>query len=248
MDQNLNVSKNEFNGLLLHKHNVKVIADAIEKGTAPFLMQNGKIDTNPIYSLNNGICLGDMNLLLVKIKQQEIGTKSNVVGTFTTLDSLKILPKEKSSGTAYTFRNSKDEYKTARFYFPEETKEPAKMQEMNFKIKYPPHLENKTYKVETASDYLPAYYAAAESGLKIQVTPEIIEDFKKEILAVAKNELAKEKDKNISSSLRNYCVQADVKAKEIIKSFKEQKVENKTENSKTKEKAKQYKRNNEIER
>lgn len=216
-------TKNAFSEYYIQLHNVKVLKEAVENGTAPFLPNsNGVIDTNPIYNLNNGICVNDMNLLLLKCKQAEMGITSNVVGTHHTLQSLKTAPASKDKGLSYVWRDDDKKYHTARYYFPEDLKEPEKMQEKSFKVKFPQKLNNQTISVTKGSDYLPAYFAACESGLKLNVSKEVIEEFKKEFIAVAANNLEKKNDKekeikNMIPSLRSYCVNADITAKEIIK-------------------------------
>lgn len=224
MDQIKNLS---FNGALLAKHNAKLIQTAVENGTAPFLPDSqGKINPVPVYNLNTGFIVPDENLVLLQMKQKEMGFASNVVGTFNTIQEAGTEIGGKMSegyGTHYVFKNSKNEFSVGTFYFPEETKAPEKVLELNKKIKYPQKLQDKSFEIKDVQSYLPAYFAACKSGISLTVSPEVTEQFKSELLTVIKNDLSvKNKNPEIPST-KSYFSNADYKSSAVIAAVKENK-------------------------
>lgn len=68
------------------------------------------------------------------------------------------------------------------------------------------------------------YIAACKSGASLEVSPEVAEQFKQNISAVCKNELAKNVEKTQGMpSLSEFLYNADVKANEIVKSVEKEK-------------------------
>lgn len=257
MDQIISSNnKTEFGPYYINLHNIKTLKEAVENGTASFLADsNGKVNTAPIYNANNGVCLGNIDLLIVKEHQKNLETNCDYVGTFKTQEKLGLQPAGKKVGCSYVWKEAdKKVYHDAKFYFPIEFTEPDKFTKEAFKVQFPPRLTDKTFKVENGADYLPAYYAACESGLNIEVSQKALEEFKTEFVSIAENNLKRSQNQNpeISASLRDYCIKADIKAKDIIKSFnvskeqkKEQKVEKQQSNTQ-KPKAKKIERDQEV--
>lgn len=221
MDQIKNVS---FNGALLAKHNAKLLQTAIENGTAPFLPDaNGKINTKPIYNMNTGFIVQDLNLVVLQIKQNEMGYESNKVCTYNTLQAAGTEVAGKGMGTHYVFKNKDNDFAVGTFFFPEEAKAPSKINDLNFVLKYPQQLQDKSFEIKDVQSYMPAYFAACKSGFSLSVSPEVTEQFKTELLSVIKNDLSvKEKNPEIPST-KSYFSTADYKSGVVIAAVKNDK-------------------------
>ena len=78
---------------------------------------------------------------------------------------------------------------------------------------------------EGTENWLLMYIAACKSGASVEVSPEVAEQFKQNISAVCKNELAKTPEEKIQGvpSLNELLYNADVKANEIVKSVEKEK-------------------------
>ena len=66
------VSKNEFNGYWIPKHNAKVMKEGIDKNTAPFLPnKDGTIKAVPIYNASTGYVLPATRLIPAQIEKEK---------------------------------------------------------------------------------------------------------------------------------------------------------------------------------
>ena len=90
------------------------------------------------------------------------------------------------------------------------------------KINQPTNLKGLSLTIESAEpvEYLGSYIAACKSGMNLSVSPEIAEDFKKNIMVNVNNDLkkAENRDKSIDS-VGNILFNADRRGTEILKTF-----------------------------
>ena len=88
------------------------------------------------------------------------------------------------------------------------------------KINQPTNLKGLSLTIESAEpvEYLGSYIAACKSGMNLSVSPEIAEDFKKNIMVNVNNDLkkAENRDKSIDS-VGNILFNADKRGTEILK-------------------------------
>lgn len=237
------VSEKQFNGFFVPNHNAKIINDAIENGTAPFLPDNtGKINAEPIINGNTGFCLNAKDLIPLLIEK---GDRSNMVGTFKTVQNAGTRVIDGEKGFFYNFQKEDKTVGTAQFFFPEQTQAPEVVKNaINAKMNkaYPkgfPKL-NKTLEITSAEPevYLANYVAACKTGASLSVSPEIAEEFKQNITPLLKNQTAKFENKNQEmETLGNFMFKVDQKANEISKKlFEEVKLENKKQYAQTQKK------------
>lgn len=220
---NNSVSEKQFNGFFVPNHNAKLIRDAIENGSAPFLPdENGNVKTNPIFNGNTGFCLNAKDLIPLQIIQ---GENSNMVATYKTVQNAGTRVKDGEKGFFYNFQREDKTVGTAQFFFPEQTENPEVVKETvlkNVTKAYKngiPNL-NKTIEITSAEpeDYLGSYVAACKSGATLKVNPEIAEEFKKNFTAVLDNQLSKKTDRNAEiDTLSNFMFKVDQKANSINK-------------------------------
>ena len=78
----------------------------------------------------------------------------------------------------------------------------------NVQIKQPQRLQNVTFKINTPEAYLPMYLAAAKSGAKLEVSPEVVKEFTNQL----KDICVKEK-----TNLHDVLFAADLEANKIVK-------------------------------
>ena len=84
------VSKNEFNGFWIPRHNAKVMKQGFENNKAPFLPDaSGNIKVDPIYNSATGYCLPANRLIPVQFAKMQNGYNSNVVATRTTIGGME---------------------------------------------------------------------------------------------------------------------------------------------------------------
>ena len=240
---NTSLSEKQFNGFFVPNHNAKIIRDAIENGTAPFLPDNtGKINAEPIINGNTGFCLNAKDLLPLQIIK---GENSNMVATFKTVQNAGTRVIEGEKGFFYNFQREDKSVGTAQFFFPEQTQEPevvkaAILEKMNKAYaKGFPKL-NKTLEITSAEpeEYLANYVAACKTGAKLSVNPEVAEEFKQNLAPLLKNQTARLENKNQEmETLGQFMFKVDQKANEISKElFEEVKRENKKQFAQTKKK------------
>ena len=93
------VSKQEFNGYWIPRHNAKVMKQGLEENKAPFLPDStGNIKAEPIYNMATGYCLPANRLIPVQFAKMQNGYNSNVVATRTTLGGMENSIKENEKG------------------------------------------------------------------------------------------------------------------------------------------------------
>lgn len=217
------IKKSDWNGTYVPKHTAKLIKAGIENGTAPFIPQNGQISTPLVYNANTGFALDGKDMIPVLLTKAANGYESNSVGTYNTMvGKAHTKVKQGEKGVWYNFKGKDGEFHHASYFFGEQTEHPQNFQKFaqgNFK--QPQNLSNQTIKISSSdmTEYLGAYMAACKSGAKIEVSPEIAEQFKEKIVAVADNELKRtnaEKNPAIPK-LTDLLTNADKKSIEIIK-------------------------------
>ena len=220
MDTQLNVSAKQWNGYFVPKQNAKIIKEGIESGVAPFLFNDGKINTTAIVNANNGYSLNAKELIPLQIVKAKNGYASDFVGTFQTANKAHTRIKSGEKATYYNWKDKDGNYQHAGLFFPEQTESPEKFNDFaksNLKQKY--YGTDKTISVTSPADYLGSYVAACKTGAKLEVKPEVVEAFKADLLKVCENELKRtnaERDSSIKS-LHTVLFDADKKAGEIIK-------------------------------
>lgn len=220
--QNLDISKNDWNGAYVPKHTAKLIKAGIENSTAPFIPQNGQISPQLIFNANTGFALDAKDMIPVILTKVESGYDSNAVGTYSSMGKAHTKINEGEKGVWYNFKGKDGEFHHAAYFFGEQTEHPENFKEFAQKnFKQPQNLTNETLNIESpeVTEYLGTYIAACKSGAKVEVSPEIAEQFKANILAVADNELKRtnaEKNPSIPK-MTDLLTNADKKANEIVK-------------------------------
>ncbi len=220
----LNPSKKECFGSLVPKHTAKLITQGIEDNSLPLLPnKDGKIEVQPIYNANNGWVLNAKDLVPAQITRSKDGYQSNLVATKTSIEKAGTRVKADERGLFYNFKNKEGKFCHSQYFFAEQLEQPDRIVE-RAKIRQPNNLQNETLKIDSAENYLPMYIAACKSGASLEVSPEVAEQFKQNISAVCKNELAKNVEKTQGMpSLSEFLYNADVKANEIVKSVEKEK-------------------------
>ena len=188
------VSKQEFNGYWIPRHNAKVMKQGLEENKAPFLPDStGNIKAEPIYNMATGYCLPANRLIPVQFAKMQNGYNSNVVATRTTLGGMENGIKENEIIAA-----SKD------------------------KIQQKTNLKDYSMVIASSEpkEYLGTYMAACRSGMKLSVDPQIAEEFKKKLMPTLENDLKKQEERNKElPTLSNLLFDADKRATEITKSL-----------------------------
>ncbi|MDE5898993.1 MAG: hypothetical protein K2H09_07010 [Treponemataceae bacterium] len=244
--KNLNASRKDWNGNFVPKHTAKLIRDGIENGTAPFLPRDGQISAQLVYNANTGYILNAKDLIPVQLERAAKGYESNAVGTKNTMDSAKTAIKPGEKGVWYNFKGKDGEFHHAAYFFAEQTEHPGRFAEFaQQKLRQPQNLAGETIKIESseAGEYLASYIAACKSGARLEVSPEIAQQFRQNMIAVCDNELKRtnaEKNPSIPK-LNDVLFSADKMAGELVKSIerkagishgqKQQKNEYRRENS-----------------
>ena len=220
--QNLQVSKNDWNGSYVPKHTAKLIKAGIENGTAPFIPNNGQIESSLIFNANTGYALDAKDLIPTILTKAEKGYTSNAVGTYGTMGKAQTKIKSDEKGVFYNFKGADGEFHHSAYFFAEQTEQPERFMEFAEKnYRQRQNLSKETIKVASpeVGEYLGSYVAACKSGAKMEVSPEIAEQFKTNILAVAENELKRtnaEKNPAIPK-MSDILSAAEKKSTEIIK-------------------------------
>ena len=216
------VKKSDWNGTYVPKHTANLIKAGIENGTAPFIPQNGQVLTPLVYNANTGFALEGKDMIPVLLTKAANGYESNSVGTYSTMAKAHTKINEGEKGVWYNFKGKDGEFHHAAYFFGEQTEHPQKFQKFAQKnLKQPQNLSNQTIKISSSdmTEYLGAYMAACKSGAKLEVSPEVAEQFKEKIIAVADNELKRtnaEKNPTIPK-LTDLLTSAEKKSSEIIK-------------------------------
>lgn len=222
--QNLStISAKDYSGYYIARQKAKLIKDGIENGSAPFLPnQNGQLNPILITNANTGMALNAKELIPAVLIKNKNNYQSNVVGTYGIANKLETSIKDNEKGIGKIFQGSDGENHLSSFFFAEQMKNPERLLELaSQNAKWEQRLSNETFKIESPeiTEYLGTYVAACKSGANVEVSPEVAEKFKTNILAVTENELkrtAAEKNPNIPK-LSDLLFNADVKGFEIIK-------------------------------
>ena len=218
------VSKSEFSGFWIPSHNAKVMKAGLDANKAPFLPdQNGKVKAEPVYTLSQGYCLPASRLIPVQFEKMKKGYESNIVATRNQINDAGTELKDGEKGVLYNFKGKDENFHTAAVFFPEQTENPGVIMEMaKDKINQPTNLKGLSLTIESAEpvEYLGSYIAACKSGMNLSVSPEIVEDFKKNIMVNVNNDLkkAENRDKSIDS-VGNILFNADRRGTEILKTL-----------------------------
>ncbi len=246
----INPSKNDWNGAYVPKHTAKLIKAGIENGTAPFIPNNGQISASPIYNINTGYVLDANSLIPVILTKAEKGYESNFVGTYGTVTKTNNSIKENEKGIFYNFVGKNDgEFHHSAYYFGEQMENPKHFAEIAAKVqlKTKQNLTKDTLKITSAEpvEYLGTYIAACKSGAKIEVAPEVAEQFKANIVAIADNELVRtnaEKNPDLPK-VSDFLFDVEKKASEIVKNReKELGIGQKKEQQQNRQPAKKHER------
>ncbi len=227
--QNLHPSqKKEWNGSYVVKHNAKLIKASLESENSP-LMPNadGFVKSQPIINANTGWCLNAKDLIPAQLTRFNAGYESSVVGTIQSMNKAENRVTEKEIGLYFNFKGQDGEFHHSAYFFPEQTVKPESLidyaqAQLKPKAHLQQELSKETIKVEKAEDYLGAYVASAKSGAKIEVSPQVAEEFKKNMLAVCNNELTKTlAERNTSlPKLSDLMYEADKKGMDMILAIK----------------------------
>ncbi len=221
------VTKQEFNGFWIPRHNAKVMKRGIEEGKAPFLPDaGGTIKAEPVYNMANGYCLQANRLIPVQFAKMENGYNSNVVATRTTINGMENNLKESEKGVFYNFKDEQGEIHTSSFFFPEQTQNPDNfIAASKEKIHQMDNLKDVSMVIASSEpkEYLGTYLAACRSGMKLSVDPQIAEEFKSKLMPTLENDLKKQEEKNKEiPSLSNLLFDADKRATEITRTLSQE--------------------------
>lgn len=220
LDQNTpfknSVSQKQFNGYWIPNQNAKIIKEAIENGTAPFLPdQSGNLSAKAIYNGNTGFCLNAKELIPLQITR---GEKSDIVATFSTISKAGTKIREGEKGLFYNFKRDDGSIGGAQFFFPEQAENPEAVKKITEK-KIERKFKTNTIIEITSSDpeeYLANYVAACKSGASVKVSSEVAKEFTEKFAPLLNNQLAKgaERDKEMDT-LGQFMFKVDVHANKI---------------------------------
>ena len=218
------VSKQEFNGYWIPRHNAKVMKQGLEENKAPFLPDStGVIKVEPVYNLATGYCLPANRLIPVQFAKMEKGFNSNVVATRTTINGMENSINENEKGVFYNFKDEQGEIHTSSLFFPEQTQNPAAFLEASKeKIQQKTNLKDVSMVIASSEpkEYLGTYMAACRSGMKLSVDPQIAEEFKTKLMPTLENDLKKQEERNKEiPTLSNLLFDADKRATEITRTL-----------------------------
>ena len=214
-------SEKTFNGYFIPAHNAKKILEGFKKGDSPLLPKNGELSPVAIYNSRTGYILNADTLIPAQIMKQEMGYESNVVSTAFNLKDAGTQRKQGEKGLMFNYKTKDDRFQTSSYFFGDQAENPQKVAEFAAKnhLKDKKILDGISYEVKSADDYLPAYLAAAKSGMKVTVSPEITEQFKANMTAICENQKLAEYDKNKDKSLpklNEYLYQCDRKSVDLV--------------------------------
>lgn len=221
------VSKNEFNGFWIPRHNAKVMKQGFENNKAPFLPDaSGNIKVDPIYNSATGYCLPANRLIPVQFAKMENGFNSNFVGTRTTIGSMDNNIKENEKGVFYNFKDEQGEIHTASLFFAEQTQNPEDfIQKSQERLKGTVQFPDVSMAIASSEpkEYLGSYIAACRTGMKLSVDPQIASELKTKLMPVLENDLKKPEERNKAlPSLSNVLFDADKRSTEIIRTLSQE--------------------------
>lgn len=217
------VSQKQNVGRFVALQRAKLMKDGITNNTAPFIPQNGEtLSPEPIYNAKFGVPLEARTMIPAALLKSQNGFKSNVVASYYTSQEAKTAIVKDSKGVGNLYQGSDGEFHSSNYYFADQMEQPEKLQDFaNKNMKWQKRLTNETLKAESPelSDYLASYLAAARGGAKLEVSPEVAEQFKANMLAVCENEMKPYqamKDKSLPK-LSDVFNEADKKSYSILK-------------------------------
>ena len=201
-------SEKTFNGYFIPAHNAKKILEGFEKGDSPLLPKNGELLPVAVYNSRTGYILNADTLIPAQIMKQEMGFESNVVSTAFNFKEAGTQRKQGEKGFLFNYKTKDGQIQTTSYFFGDQAENPQKVMDYAAKnhLKDRKILDGINYEITKAEDYLPAYLAAAKSGMKVQVKPEIVEQFKSEMSHICENEKKSnfDKTKNKDMKLNDY--------------------------------------------
>ncbi len=242
-----NVSEKKFSGNWIPYHNAKMIREAMDNDTAPFLPdERGEIAARPIYNANTGFCLNAKDLIPLQIlaSQNPAADYSTIVATKSSIEAAKTSVKAGEKGFFYNFKREDGTIGTTQFFFPEQTEHPDRVIETaSKKISA---AQSRNHKSEgnvrargtveitspNAEEYLAKYVAACKTYSFLKCAPEIAAEFKKNFSSVLDNQFAKKGEfKQEVGNLNNLLFNADRKSVEIVKQMNAESCETKRQNA-----------------
>ncbi len=228
-----NVSEKRFSGNWIPYHNAKMIREAMENGTAPFLPnEKGEIVARPIYNANTGYCINAKDLIPLQIvaRNNPAADYSTIVATKNSIDAAQTSVKAGEKGFFYNFKREDGSIGTTQFFFPEQTEHPERVIDAASKKisatqnKHRKNGENAQVRgsVEITSpdaeEYLAKYVAACKTHSSLKCAPEVAAEFKKNLSAVLDNQFAKKGEfKREVGNLGKLLFNADKKSVEIVR-------------------------------
>lgn len=247
------VSERKFSGNLIPYHNAKMIREAMDNGTAPFLPdEKGEIAARPIYNANTGFCLYAKDLILLQIvaNNNPAADYSTIVATKSSIEAAHTSIKAGERGFFYNFKREDGSIGTTQFFFPEQTEHPERVIEAASKKISAAQgerrenggngLARRTIEITSpdAEEYLGKYMAACRTRSLLKCTPEVATEFKKNLSAVLDNQFAKKGEfRQDVGNLNNLLFNADKKSAEIVRQMNsELKKEQRKAQAQTKEK------------
>lgn len=223
------VSKKEFNGFWITKHDAKVIKTSIKNNNAPFLPdENGQIKAEAIFNATTGYCIDSTRLIQLQIKKQENGYNSNIVATKSSLEMNDAVLNPNEKGVFYNFKAKDGKFHSAAYFFPEQTSNPESIRQFgteNIKNFYG-NQSNKAIAIDSSNpeEYLAKYFAACRSGAKLTVSQKTASEFKDKMMIILNDELMRKKGtERQCPSLNTTLFNAGLKSNDVIKSLKQEK-------------------------
>lgn len=225
--KSLNVSSNDWNGVFVPKHTAKLISQSFEDGTSPFIPVGGKLNPPFVYNVNTGFSPDAKDLIPLQLTKIAKGYSSNAVGTYSSMSKAGTRIKTGEKGLFFNFVGKDGEFHHSAYFFAEQTEQPERFLDFASKnFRRQQSLKGQTIKIESPNveDFLSVYVASSRSGASIEVSQKVAKQFKKNLLEITSNELAKtEAEKNPKiPKLDDVLFKADKKAKEIVKSLEKE--------------------------
>ncbi len=213
------LSEKSFSGKFVPDNNARLIKEAIESNTAPFLPdERGEISAHPIVNANTGFCLNLKDLLPLQVKQEativinkdgqpvfDNTYYSPIVATKKSIDAAHTSIKPGERGVFFNFKRADGTIGTSQYFFPEQTEHPEKVIQNAIEKMRASHegrgnengiITQKTIKITSSEpkEYLAKYQAAMRTNSFLECSPEISKEFVKKFSVVLNNQLAEKKD------------------------------------------------------
>lgn len=214
-------SEKAFNGFYIPAHNAKLIKEGLEKGDSPLLPgADGTLNPTAIYNSRTGYILPASVLIPAQIAKAENNFESNLVSTSFNLREAGTQRKTGEKGLWFNYKAKDGTIQTTQYLFGDQAENPKAVIDYanRNKIKDRKALDGINIELDNPDNYLSAYLAAAKSGLKVEVKPEVVNEFKEKMTKICENQMknTKDRDKDIPL-LNNYLFDNDQKSIDIIK-------------------------------